>query len=332
MKLLAFDCEFATCKNNNYIICEFGYVLFDENFKESEKNNFIINPEIKSSEWDWWVLKNLLNRQKEDYANGLCFEAYYPKIKQLIDESDYIVGCSIKNDIHGLRDACDRYNIDHISSFKYFDVNDLYDILYPNEETLCLKKMFDKYYRPYAGEHDAKNDAVMTMYVFKKFLSLIGKPLDELYSNISKLKLESSLNRDISHKRISSYVDALNSNIKDGLFDRKKYCPSLLLQKKDRIKFLNLITFINNNGGLIDLKASVADVFIKCDYKDAKTGEALIDKRFESALDYSLTNSNYLIISLEDFMNKYNLDDSILNDNSITRKVNELLLNLQGDL
>ena len=34
MKLLAFDCEFATCKSNNFIICEFGYVLFDEDLKE----------------------------------------------------------------------------------------------------------------------------------------------------------------------------------------------------------------------------------------------------------------------------------------------------------
>ena len=41
MNYLFFDCEFASCKGGQEKICEFGYVMVDENFKVLYKGNII---------------------------------------------------------------------------------------------------------------------------------------------------------------------------------------------------------------------------------------------------------------------------------------------------
>ena len=43
MKYLFFDLEYATSKGGNIKICEFGYVVTDENFQILDRDNFIIN-------------------------------------------------------------------------------------------------------------------------------------------------------------------------------------------------------------------------------------------------------------------------------------------------
>lgn len=39
MKYLFFDCEFANCFDSREKICEFGYVMVDENFNDLYKDN-----------------------------------------------------------------------------------------------------------------------------------------------------------------------------------------------------------------------------------------------------------------------------------------------------
>lgn len=39
MKYLFFDCEFANCFASREKICEFGYVMVDENFNDLYKDN-----------------------------------------------------------------------------------------------------------------------------------------------------------------------------------------------------------------------------------------------------------------------------------------------------
>ena len=45
MKYLFFDTECANCFDGEGKICEFGFVLTDENYQIIEKDNIIINPE-----------------------------------------------------------------------------------------------------------------------------------------------------------------------------------------------------------------------------------------------------------------------------------------------
>ena len=50
MKYLFFDLEYATSKGGNIKICEFGFVITDENFKILDRDNFIIFPEYNDDE------------------------------------------------------------------------------------------------------------------------------------------------------------------------------------------------------------------------------------------------------------------------------------------
>lgn len=86
MKYLFFDCEFANCYDSKEKICEFGYVMVDENFKVLYKDNIIINPNIKPNEWDWYALRKILTRKREEYENKLFFPAYHKKIVALIQK------------------------------------------------------------------------------------------------------------------------------------------------------------------------------------------------------------------------------------------------------
>ena len=88
MKYLFFDCEFANCFDSKEKICEFGYVMVNENFNVLYKGNIIINPIIKDNEWDWYALKKILTRKRKEYKNRLFFPAYHKKIVALIQNAD----------------------------------------------------------------------------------------------------------------------------------------------------------------------------------------------------------------------------------------------------
>ena len=58
MNYLFFDIECATCRGGKGKICEFGYLLTDDNFNEIKREEILINP---NSPFDWYTLKNLLH-------------------------------------------------------------------------------------------------------------------------------------------------------------------------------------------------------------------------------------------------------------------------------
>lgn len=124
MKILFFDLEYASCKNGCKI-CEFGYVITNEKFEIIERNNLIINPYISNDEWDWWALKHILTRTKKEYEERLTFNKYYPKIKEIIESCDYVLGHSLNNDAKALNDDCKRYNLQSID-FDFYDVKLFY--------------------------------------------------------------------------------------------------------------------------------------------------------------------------------------------------------------
>ena len=91
MKFLFFDLEYATSKGGNIKICEFGFVVTDENFKIKERDNFIINPNILREEWDWRVVRTILTRRVSEYENSPKFDEYYDDIVELIKSADYVL-------------------------------------------------------------------------------------------------------------------------------------------------------------------------------------------------------------------------------------------------
>ena len=67
MKYCFFDIECANCfKDNNGVsrgkICEFGYLITDENFNKIESAEYIINPKAP---FDEYVLNNIFEYREE---------------------------------------------------------------------------------------------------------------------------------------------------------------------------------------------------------------------------------------------------------------------------
>ena len=91
MKYLFLDLEMAHSKNDGKI-CEFGYVLTNEKFEILKEENLIINPNIERKSWDWFALKKIMKKTSAYYESGKTFDKYYPRIKTLIEEADFIYG------------------------------------------------------------------------------------------------------------------------------------------------------------------------------------------------------------------------------------------------
>ena len=109
MKYLFFDIE---CCDGIHI-CEFGYVITDEQFKVLDKECILINAEVP---FKLEVRKDgrdlYLTHSEEEYRASPIFTAYYDKIKQLIEEKEQkIVGFSMNDDAKFLNTACKRYDL-----------------------------------------------------------------------------------------------------------------------------------------------------------------------------------------------------------------------------
>lgn len=85
MKYLFIDIECANCFHGTGKICEFGFVLTDEQFNEIDRRIFIINPK---SEFDWYVVKNMLAYRVETYKSSPDYPFYFDKIQALFADKE----------------------------------------------------------------------------------------------------------------------------------------------------------------------------------------------------------------------------------------------------
>ena len=96
MRYLFFDIECCDGKH----ICEFGYVITDENFNPLEKKDITINPKAKFN------LTGRPNRpdiklfySEEFYYSSPEFPVFYDEIKRLLEYDEQIImGHAISND------------------------------------------------------------------------------------------------------------------------------------------------------------------------------------------------------------------------------------------
>lgn len=125
MRYLVFDIE---CCDGTHI-CEFGYVIADENFNILKKEVILINPNKPFN------LKGRGNSDDiklffsdEEYYESPTFPSKYNLISSLLKEKDQIViGHAISNDIRFLRTACKRYSIPPSVSFNFIDSQKVYE-------------------------------------------------------------------------------------------------------------------------------------------------------------------------------------------------------------
>jgi len=161
MRYLFFDIE---CCNGEHI-CEFGYVICDEEFNISERDVITVNPERRFHLSGRKGSDDIVLFFDEDtYFNSPTFPAYYDKIKMLLEAKDQIIiGHAVANDAVFIRTACMRYNLEPIN-FKFADsqriysefANDSHPISLENAEAV-LELQKPEYL------HKSDEDAILTM-------------------------------------------------------------------------------------------------------------------------------------------------------------------------
>lgn len=180
MQYLFFDLEYATSKGGNIKICEFGFVITDENFNILKRDNFIINPNIIKEDWDFNVVKNILTRKIFEYEESPTFDEYYYEISNLIESSDYIFGHTLNSDANALNCDCLRYELPSID-FKFYDIKEFYKQYRAIKEDVSVSNILkDLQIEGENGIHDAEVDSINTMYEFKAMLDNLDMTVDEL--------------------------------------------------------------------------------------------------------------------------------------------------------
>lgn len=332
MKYLFFDCEYATSKGGICKICEFGYVIVDEKFNIPSRGNFIINPNINKSEWDWRVVRTILTRKICEYERKPTFKSYYDRIKKVLKSVDYVFGHTIKQDVKALNDDCKRYNLPSID-FEFYDVCQLYKSYSGAKKSVGVTKILEEL--KIEGDnnaHDAETDSYNVMIELKKMLDNLEISIFDMIEICPSAKDETKnyiikSDEENEFKSIKKYIEELNGDgtneIKKHGLNRKKFLQfldnvkpqkdgiklkgknisiSLSYQKSHYKQMLNLIQLVVNEGGKLILKASISDIFVKYDSYD-EDGTLFIDERYESVVFANENGGNIEIIGFDDLLN-----------------------------
>ena len=332
MRYLFFDQEFATSKGGNVKICEFGYVITDENFNVIKRDNLIIDPYILREEWDWRVVRKILHRKVKEYESKPRFNEYYYEIKDLIESADYVFGHSLNNDVKALNCECKRYNLPSID-FEFYDVKYIYRELSGTKKEKSLEALLEEF--KVEGEdalHDAECDAYDTMLVLKKIVEDFNTSVKELIDvcptsyDVNKnyecksLK-EAQIRREEKIKELSELEFIGDNTMFHSSMNRIKYvcfldniipnpiCEKIFEGKKISISYnyeqghykecLNLAQMVADRGGTIKLKASESDIVVNYDLFD-EDGNKQRDTKVEYAQEAINNGAHISIISLDE--------------------------------
>lgn len=314
MKYLFFDIECSNNFNKKPKMCEFGYVITDENFKVIRKGDIAMSPGKKSrgNRFDEGVYKRDPKFQwayeYDYYFNCPEFPKYYDQIKQLFEDKDTIVfGFSIDNDINYLNATLTRYNYDLIN-YDAYDIQLFIGKYLKEHKTIGLENAFKKmcsineYIKLQA--HLPRDDAYMTMRVFEEMCKCMNKfsldVIDEFKSfKINSIEFNEKYLRNLENSKakeearifINEFYDKYELLIENPEYNGKRINISRHLHKnldllKDLVCFIEEKEFIG------------CRIFEKSDYIIALDKEDY--ERIEQILKENLYETKVLLF--EDFL------------------------------
>ncbi len=219
MKYLFLDLEFANSFNGSIKICEFGYLITNENFKVIEKDNIIINPNISIKAWDHKVVSTILTRKISEYLNRAPFPTYYQRIKRIFSKVDFIFGHTTAQDVLAINDECIRYKLPSLD-FVFYDIKTFYKNYAKETNDKSVVKILEALnITGINKEHDVLADAYNTMLILKTLLNIQNINLEEI------IKLNPTAKDSTKNYNIASYEKVI---------------------KRQERKFLNTITNLAN--------------------------------------------------------------------------------------
>jgi hypothetical protein len=176
MKYLFFDIECSNCFNGVGKMCEFGYVLTDENFLVMKTGDIPMSPG-KGRESRFYLKgrkheKDLeLAYEYDYYLEQPEFPCFYKKIKELVEDPDTICfAYSMDNDIPHLYHACKRYKLQPYN-YECYDVQKLVAAYLEKKGQMSLHKACQTIVGPNSvvrlQEHLSRDDAEMERLIFE---------------------------------------------------------------------------------------------------------------------------------------------------------------------
>jgi len=344
MKYLFFDLEYATSKGGNIKICEFGYVVTDENFQILDRDNFIINPNIMRCEWDWRVVRTILTRRISEYEENPEFDYYYDEIVKLIKEADYVFGHSINGDAKALNCDCQRYGLPSID-FKFYDIKEFYKQYNSSKnDTSVVNILNDLEIEGEEGEHDAEVDAVNTMYEFKVMLQRLEMTAQELIDicpsvvdynenfvvqslEIARMIKEENMEKNLTgegsnlmkrnSKQSKTFLQFLDNVLpttdEEKTLDGLKFSISINYEELHYRQMLNIVQMLCNKGATYVMKASLCDVFVtyKVLNEDGTERTCSKSKYVNKAVE---EGANIKIVSFDEFVGMLGLTEQELDE------------------
>ena len=187
MKYLFFDIECANSFDGVGKICEFGYVLTDENLNVIKQGIHLINPD---AEFDWYVKNKIISYAIKEYEKAPKYpQIYRMHIQELVELPDTLyVGHGVRDDIKYLNDEANRYNLPRFER-QCIDSSQIHRCFYNLPQTKGLKAIVKELeIGDHKKLHNSEYDAKMTLEYVKRMCEESGLSFEQLIKKHTKGK------------------------------------------------------------------------------------------------------------------------------------------------
>lgn len=333
MDYLFFDIECSNSFDGTGKICEFGFVLTDENLSTIDHGIFLINPD---SEFEQYVRWKIIKYKVEDYLKAPKYpEIYNTYIKPLLERPNTVfVGHGIGNDIKFLYDEAKRYSLP-LPTLDVVDAAVIWQRYHNDKQTRNLKKLVNELG---VGNpkilHNSEYDAQMTIEYTKVLCEKSGLTFQELMDkhfpevdrielldypktirakNLTKKAIKNLKVQDKkSHPALRQIVKRIEPiGVKSSVLKNKKVTISDNYTSDHFKNLLNLIGLIKAAGGEYELYAERSDIFCTFDKFD-DNGAKILDKKLSFVNSAILNGKNIEQISLDTLFNILNITNEFL--------------------
>ena len=282
MKFLFFDVECSNCFNGIGKICEFGYVLTDENFKIIKADEIPMSP--GNGEGSRFNLRGRKNEKdlelaydEDFYFSCPQFPTYYKFIRAMMEDKDTVCfAFSMDNDIAHLHNTCKRYRLDPIN-YTCYDVQKIASKYLEQNKQINLEDACRKIVGPNSMlqliPHLSRDDAKMEMMILEAVtvlektdaLTLLNmaeysKTNSIEYMNKAVERLKRKQMGQKAHKFYNS-ICKTSDELQDPQYKGRRVCISgRLLESFDR--FEELINSFASKGYVFCRHLYEADIFV----------------------------------------------------------------------
>lgn len=306
MRYVFFDIECADGGKGS--ICSFGYVICDEEFREIESDDIIINPDSRFY---------LVGRSKRPdlhlaypesvFRKAPLFPHYYERIRSILEAEDQIVmGHSVQDDAAFLCKSCERYGLPPLK-FKFADSQSLYADHIGQKGQVALDKACDAFGIPKDHKiHKSEDDARATMRLVSEICKAKGKTLPDAlhncicYGETADLKIFCSY----IHPNRTMFLHFLSNlqpkHKRPHALSGKRVSAATAVEQPSQKNIYHLVQMIADAGGTYTRVPSQCDIFITAGNAEA----ARFCKRTRVAKQARHGGAKIEMLSLDEFLKK----------------------------